>query len=618
MTTPATPATPSSHSPRGASQRALWAALALLLLVSLAGAGLSAAADRGFGRVEVQKIEFMTDLGVPMTAKVYKPAWVNADNPAPGLLALHGYQSDKEATTTFGTIELARRGFVVLSIDQFGHGYSTQHPVDTAIMSGAGYGLDYLKSLSFVDGTRIGTFGHSTGSIYAVKLAAEDPAVGAVVALSGNGGSPDIPSVRNYLLVQGSNEEIGGYREKTFPVSSLTTHPARLEAFGLPADGSLEWNRTYGSFADGTARRAELVSGTHLGVMTGGASNTAAVSWFNDALRAGEQDEHWIDPSSHVYQWKEIGGAIALFALVASLVPMLGLLLRVPLLRRAVGSEGAYRGGRRTGLAVSAAVSVALTVVMYPLLTQKGGGEDPVSAAVPFLPLQMGNGIAAWLLGTTLVTLCLFLLWRRFGAGRDTSWTDLGVVAAEHPVGHIAAAVAVSAVLIGWLALVVEAVAFFRGPELRVLWPMLKTLTPERVAVLVPYFVVIWGFFFVVNGLSLSVMARIPSGPGQRPLVLWAKRFSFAWVAAIGGLCLLWLFHFVPGYMGIGPGMDVIGQPTLGGRWMMMLNVIIPQFTALVALNVWVQVRSASIWLASTVGAALFTWMMVGGQVGVF
>ena len=50
----------------------------------------------------------------------------------------------------------------------------------------------------------------------------------------------------------------------------------------------------------------------------------------------------------------------------------------------------------------------------------------------------------------------------------------------------------------------------------------------------------------------------------------------------------------------------------------MMLNVIIPQFTALVALNVWVQVRSASIWLASTVGAALFTWMMVGGQVGVF
>ena len=73
MTTPATPATPSSHSPRGASQRALWAALALLLLVSLAGAGLSAAADRGFGRVEVQKIEFMTDLGVPMTAKVYKP-----------------------------------------------------------------------------------------------------------------------------------------------------------------------------------------------------------------------------------------------------------------------------------------------------------------------------------------------------------------------------------------------------------------------------------------------------------------------------------------------------------------------------------------------------------------
>lgn len=51
---------------------------------------------------------------------------------------------------------------------------------------------------------------------------------------------------------------------------------------------------------------------------------------------------------------------------------------------------------------------------------------------------------------------------------------------------------------------------------------------------------------------------------------------------------------------------------------MMMLNVIIPQFTVLVALNVWMQVHTRSIWVASTVGATLFTWMMVGGQVGAF
>lgn len=615
MTTPA----PHDRSSRSStSARALWLSLILLTILALCGGLIAKSADSGFGRVEVTRVEFMTDSNEPMVAKIYRPTWVTAENPAPGLLALHGYQSDKEATTTFGTIELARRGFVVLSIDQFGHGYSTQHGVDPQIMSGAANGLAYLKSLDFVDATRLGTFGHSTGSIYALKLAKADESVGAIVALSGNGGDPDILDVRNYLLVQGDNEEIGGYREATFPVSSLNTHPARLEAFGLAPGETIEWNRTYGDFADGSARRAELVSGTHLGVMTSGASNTAVVDWFNAALRGGQEDPHWIPADSHVYQWKEIGGAIALFSLVASLIPLLGLLLRLPAFDSMHRSEGPYAGSGRKGLAVSAVVSIITTILLYPLFTQKGGGDDPISAAVPFLPLQMGNGIATWLLVTTLLTLIAFLVWKKAGAGKEQSWSDLGVVPAQGARHGILRALALSAALIAWPVIVVSLTAFFRGPEFRVLWPMLKTLTPERALILLPYFLVIWAFFFVVNGLGLNTMSRIPARDGQRDLALWAKRFGYAWVCAVLGLCLLWLFHFVPGYMGIGPGMDVIGLTKLGGRWMMMLNVIIPQFTVLVALNVWMQVRTRSIWVASTVGAALFAWMMVGGQVGAF
>lgn len=601
-----------------ASPRSLWVSLLALIVVSLSGAFLATSADSAFGRVNVTTVEFMTESNVPMVAKIYRPTWVTAHNPAPGVLALHGYQSDKEATTTFGTVELARRGFVVVSIDQFGHGYSTQHGVDPDIMSGAAYGLDYLKSLPFVDSTRLGTFGHSTGSINAVKLAKSDDAVRAVVALSGNGGDPDIHDVRNYLLVQGDNEEIGPYREKTFPVSSLSTHPARLEAFGLDPDDTLEWNHTYGDFADGSARRAELVSGTHLGVMTSGASNTAVVDWFNTALRNGDEDSHWIPAQSHIYQWKEIGGAIALLSLVASLIPLLGLLLRLPSFASFQGSEGSIAQTGRRGLILSAAVSIMMTIVLYPLCTHKGGGDDPISAIVPFLPLQMGNGIATWLAVTTLLTLVVFCIWKRVGGGRGMSWSELGVLPA-HDVGRqLLTAFGLSAALIAWPVFVVTLTSFFRGAEFRVLWPMLKTLTPERVGVLLPYFLIIWAFFFVVNGLSLNTMSRIAGRSGQRPLVLWAKRFGFSWISAVLGLCLLWLFHFIPGYLGIGPGMDVIGLTTFGGRWMMMLAVIIPQFTVLVALTVWLQVRTRSIWVASTVGAALFTWMMVGGQVGAF
>lgn len=593
------------------------ALLITLLLIFLGGTITARQADRGFGDVDVTTVSFLSEQNVPITAKIYRPKNVTADNPAPGLLALHGYQSDKEATTTFGTIELARRGFVVLSIDQFGHGYSTQHPVDPKIMSGAQNGLNYLKSLNFVKSDKLGTYGHSTGSIYALKLAAANPEVQAVVALSGNGGDKDIHKVRNYLLVQGDAEEIGGYREKTFPVKDLNTHPNRLAAFGLEKNETLQWNHTYGNFADGSARRAELVRGTHLGVMTSPASNTAVVEWFTQAFQSDIPTPS-IDPDSHIYQWKEIGGGIALFALLGTLVPLTALLVRLPLFRQALGSEGTLQGSSRKGRLGLAAANIVLSLFLYPYFTQHGGGKDPISAKIPFLPLQMGNGITVWLLVSTIIAAISFLIWFKVGGGKKLSASDIGLLQPQGSARWIGFGFLLSATLIAWLALAVSTVYFFSGPEIRILWPMLKTLTPERVLILLPYFLVIWAFFFIVNGLNINTMARIGNADAGYTRRLWAKRALFAIVTNVAGLLILFLFHFIPALWGPGPGMDIIGLPQYGGRWMMMLFVIIPQFTVLTMINTWFQTRTRSIWVASLVGASIFTWMMVGGQVGVF
>ncbi len=600
---------------RSANKKNAIIALIVLLALSLSGAILAKAADSGFGSVQVEKITIYTAEYEPMSAKIYRPMWVDAEHPAPGLLALHGYQSDKEATTTFGTIELARRGFVVLSIDQYGHGASTTHPVDGEIMSGAENGLNYLAKLPFVESNRLGTYGHSTGSIYATTLAAKHPdIVKAVVALSGNGGDEQILKVNNYLLVQGDAEEIGPYREGTFPVSSLTRHPARLAAFGMSENDEIEWNHTYGDFSDGSARRAELVSGTHLGVMVGRHSNQVVVDWFNDALRNGDQDSHWIASDSQIYLWKEIGGAIALFALLATIVPLTSLLLRTRLLHGAIGEEEKLPAAPKKRLATVMIGTIILTMIFYPFFTQKGGGKEPISKVFKLMPLQMGNGIIMWLLMSTLVAgICAFIWLRR----NSCSWQEIGVLRAEGSnASWIGRGALLSAGLIGWMAFVVAAVNFFGGPEFRVLWPMLKVLTPQRVLILPIYFVLIFCFFFAVNGLNLHVIAHIPeSGSMVRT---WAKRVLFAWISALGGLIVLFCFHFIPDFLGYGPGFDLVGLKTYGGRWMMMLFVIIPQFAALIMINVWMQLRTRSIWVASFVGAAIFTWMMVGGQVGAF
>ena len=53
--------------------------------------------------------------------KLYTPVTATEANKAPGVLLLHGYQNDHETCAAYA-IELARRGAVVMAIDEFGHG----------------------------------------------------------------------------------------------------------------------------------------------------------------------------------------------------------------------------------------------------------------------------------------------------------------------------------------------------------------------------------------------------------------------------------------------------------------------------------------------------------------
>ena len=80
------------------------------------------------GKVSVEAVSYnFTDSnGEPqyLTGKLYKPVTATAANPAPAVLMLHGYQNDKETNDAY-SIELSRRGVVVLSLDEYGHGWTT-------------------------------------------------------------------------------------------------------------------------------------------------------------------------------------------------------------------------------------------------------------------------------------------------------------------------------------------------------------------------------------------------------------------------------------------------------------------------------------------------------------
>lgn len=88
--------------------------------------GCMFAADRiqtGSGSIDVTEGWIDTDVG-NLFYKLYTPKSATVESKAPGVLLLHGYQNDHETCAAYA-VELARRGAVVLCLDEYGHGATT-------------------------------------------------------------------------------------------------------------------------------------------------------------------------------------------------------------------------------------------------------------------------------------------------------------------------------------------------------------------------------------------------------------------------------------------------------------------------------------------------------------
>ena len=140
-----------------------WLVLALVLVfVGFIGASLI---QTDFGNVSITKLNFETEDGLTLSALLLTPDSATADTPAPAIVTVHGWYNNKEMQD-LNYVELARRGFVVLAIDQYSHGDSDNADVGFENYSGNGlyYAVKEIAKLNYVDKTRIGVTGHSYGA----------------------------------------------------------------------------------------------------------------------------------------------------------------------------------------------------------------------------------------------------------------------------------------------------------------------------------------------------------------------------------------------------------------------------------------------------------------------
>ena len=296
------------------------------LAIALAGAFL-AQSIRTSGGTTVQDIRFTGTNGTEMSALLYVPKSATAATPAPGILAVHGYINSRETQDGFA-IEFARRGYVVLVLDQTGHGYSGGPAFSNGF--GGPDGLKYLRSLPMVDTDQIGLEGHSMGGWTVLAAAADAPDDYTSMVLEGSStgapfaqeGSPEWP--RNLALVFSRYDEFSKIMWDVDRALDLPSSTKLQAVFGT--DEPVIEEQIYGAIEAGTARKLYQPSTTHPGDHFSTAAIGNATDWFAETLEGGTPRP----ASDQIWFWKEIGTGIGLVGFIMIILGAFDALVRLP------------------------------------------------------------------------------------------------------------------------------------------------------------------------------------------------------------------------------------------------------------------------------------------------
>src|ERR1700709_599281 len=355
-----------------------WAIAGVILI--LAG-GFLAHLTQTAGGIRVEDVRFTGAKGNIMSALLYIPPNATVKTPAPGILAVHGYINSRETQDGFA-IEFARRGYVVLALDETGHGYSD--PPAFANGFGGPDGLAHLRSLAIVDKNNIGLEGHSMGGWAVLAAATAMPNDYKSMVLEGSStgkpfaadGTPTWP--RNTALVFAQYEEFSDLMWGVDRARDVTQSPKLWATFGTR--GRVEPGKLYGDIAQGTARVLYAPAITHPAEHISHEAIGYSLDWFAKTLQGGTprpaDDQIWFR--------KEIGTLVALIGFVALLLGVFdGLLeakmfarLRLPEIADGTMPEHVAASGRRwTTAFVLSAFIPALTY--YPALALAGPLVQP-------------------------------------------------------------------------------------------------------------------------------------------------------------------------------------------------------------------------------------------------
>ena len=280
---------------------------------------------------------------------LFKPKDATADNPLPAVVLTHGYLNNREMQLQ-NAIELARRGFVVLTVDREGHGNYENSGEQSAMMATSGLydSVKYLYNMDYVDKDKIGISGHSMGGMTTALTLSQDRQLGLVSAgliqawssFMGAGADVDVGMLKaqddEFFFTTNEGED-GTISREYLSTRAAKTFIGNTELEGDVVSGAIYVNgqaveTTGGQETEGAFRVVYEISGVHPQNHCSVEGANAVVNFFYNAFGTPNGYEY-ISEGNQVWWVKEAFSLIGMIGFFALIFPLVSLLLTTPVFR---------------------------------------------------------------------------------------------------------------------------------------------------------------------------------------------------------------------------------------------------------------------------------------------
>lgn len=508
--------------------------LVIVLLASLINWGVVT----GWGNVAINRIDIVGDDGAEYSALVYRPDNATDKAPAPAILMYHGNAGNARNHESWA-VEFARRGFVVVAIDQFGAGNSqgyfdggqTGALTMRSLVDEAETFFEYTADLPFVDSDNILASGHSMGCTSAAGVGALNDVKGILLASpvimleegteyadAWNSYTGNVAALMGAVELDGSS-----YEEKTASMqeeglSMLKKYPAYADAIEIQPD------TVYGSFADGDGFIYQIeYNRIHEAAFVSEQTIGNLLNYGQQMI--GDAVPNYIDSSDQVWMYKDYTGLFGIFAWAAFVFATALLLIEeVPAfasVRRPLARNVGFRG---TGLVIASLVGllVPYLVIKTDAFGIVGGRFYANLRAAGFNMgySNMGFGVICGLTIVCILGFIVFMLTER--KKKRIGLTELGLTPADYDErttrGERAKGIALMIVKSALVAAIAVAVGFVYtqlqvavlGTDFYAWFFGVKDLPVSKIPVYLNY-LAIFLVAFVFLSFDMNIIRRLPT-----------------------------------------------------------------------------------------------------------